>query len=136
MNAERITQELKTQYPGKNIISLPRDNPKEILCEIDPSSKHPEYNTAIAVIDASAAHFHIISKETYKIIKGELHLFLNGKEKVLKTGEEYTIQPYIIHWAQGNETWAQVYSAPGWTAEDHILVKNVVKKALQNGKVI
>ena len=136
MNAKRITHELETQYPGKKIILLPPDDPKEIICEIDPASGHPQYNTAIAIIDSSAPHFHKVSSETYKVIRGELNLFLNGKKKVLKNGEEYTIQPYIIHWAQGNETWAQAYSAPGWTAEDHILVRNVVKKALKSGKVV
>jgi GrpB-like predicted nucleotidyltransferase (UPF0157 family)/mannose-6-phosphate isomerase-like protein (cupin superfamily) len=122
MNTERITHELETLYPGKNIILLPPHNPTEIICETDPSSGHPEYNTAIAIIDSSAPHLHKVSTETYTIIKGVLQLFLNGKKKVLTKDETYTVTPYTIHWARGDETWARVYSTPGWDASDHILI--------------
>lgn len=122
MNAKRIIHELETQYPGKKIILLPPDDPKEIICETDPASAHPQYSSAVAIIDSSAPHYHKISSETYTITRGGLDLFLNGKKKVLRKGEEYTVSPYTIHWAKGNETWAQVYSTPGWTTGDHILV--------------
>ncbi len=122
MNAGRIKHDLEKLYPGKKIIFLPQDNPTEILCEVDPPSKHPKYSNATAVIDKSAVHYHKISTETYRVIKGELTLFPNGKKKVLKKSEEYTIRPYTIHWAEGNGTWVETYSTPGWTASDHILV--------------
>lgn len=42
MNAEKIIDELSQKYPGKKIIKNDKENPTEILCEIDPSAEHPE----------------------------------------------------------------------------------------------
>jgi GrpB-like predicted nucleotidyltransferase (UPF0157 family) len=122
MNSRQIKHELEKQYPGKKIIFQPPDNPTEIICEIDPSSVHPEHSTVIAVIDKSAVHYHQKSTEIYEVIRGQLDLFTNGEKKVLKTGEKYEIKPYTIHWATGNETWVKTSSNPGWIPTDHILV--------------
>ena len=84
MNIQKVISELQEKYPGKKIFKNNEDNPTEILCELDPSSDHPEYSNAVAVIDKSAVHYHKKTTETYKVIKGELKLFLNGKMKLLK----------------------------------------------------
>ncbi len=119
MNTKKVSQKLQEKYPGKKILQLPPENPTEIICEIEPTIDHPKFSKAIAVIDKSATHLHRKSIETYKIIKGELTLFLNGQKKILNEGEECEIKPYIIHSAEGNETWVEVRSTPGWNSQDH-----------------
>lgn len=123
MNKKKVIDELKKKYSGKKIIAIPNDDPSEILCEVDPSTEHPEYSLAVAVIDKSAAHTHKESREKYKVIKGRLSLCVEGKEHKLEEGDELVIQPNQEHWAKGNETWIECYSEPGWTPKDHILSK-------------
>lgn len=119
MNVSKVLRELKNKYPGKTIIN---NNSSEIICEIEPSENHPEYSKALAVLDRSATHYHKITTETYKVLKGKLTVFLNGKRTVLKKGDECQIKPWTIHWAEGNETWFETYSTPGWASSDHILL--------------
>ena len=123
MNVKRVISELKQKYPGKKNIKNDEENPTEILCEVEPASEHPEYSLAVAVIDKSEPHYHQISKETYKIIKGKLILVVDGKEIVLNEGASFEIQPGQVHSARGNETWIEAYSEPGWTFEDHLLIE-------------
>lgn len=124
MNSKKIIEELKKKYPSKKIIKNDEDNPTEILCEVDPSVNHPEYSLAVAVINKSLPHVHKKSKETYKVTKGRLILFIDAKSHELHEGEELVIEPGQIHWAEGDETWIECYSEPGWTFEDHILREN------------
>lgn len=122
MNVSFVVKELVRRYPGKKIVKNNNDNPTEIICEVESSSEHPEYSKTISVIDKSAVHFHKLATETYKAMKGELSIFPNGKQTVLKTGEKYQIKPWTIHWAEGNETWVEICSTPGWTPDDYTLV--------------
>jgi len=123
MNKQNVIHQLKLQYPSKTIICIPNDNPTEILCEIEPSTEHGDYSVVIAVIDGSAPHVHKDTTEEYEVIKGELKLFKDGREYVLHAGDSITINPGEVHYARGNETWVKATSHPGWTPEDHILVK-------------
>lgn len=122
MNVYSVINQLQKKYPGKNIVFNDEDNVTEIICEIEPTSEHPDYNVAIAVIDASKAHYHKKSKETYKVLKGKLMIYLDGKEFMLTPGESIEIKPKVKHYATGNETWLKVYSNPGWTIDDHFLI--------------
>jgi len=124
MNVDRIIQQLKKQYPDKKIIKNYNDHPTEIICEIEPSEKHPDYSIAIAVIDQSFPHYHNKTIEIYEILKGELILTQNNQETLLKKGDKITIKPKVIHSAKGKETWVKTISYPGWKFEDHILVDN------------
>lgn len=124
MNVKRVVAELRSQYPGKNIVQLPRDNPSEIICEIDPTQEHQERSTAIAVIDNSYPHFHRVSQETYKIIKGTVTLCIEKESYILKEGDVKTVEPGKIHWATAGSAWVRVESTPGWTSQDHILVRS------------
>ena len=123
MNAKKVITELSQKYPGKKIIKLPEDNPTEILCEIDPATNHPKKSVAISIIDKSEPHYHKKATETYKVIKGNLSVVIDGQKNKLEAGDSLSIKPRDIHYAIGDETWVEVYSEPGWVPEDHILVK-------------
>lgn len=122
MNKQKIIDQLKEKYPGKNIVALPEDEPTEILCEIEPTSEHPEYSVAISVIDRSVPHVHNKTTETYKVTKGKINLFVDDAEHELNKGDKLVIKPGSVHYAIGSESWIECKSEPGWTPEDHILV--------------
>ena len=122
MSPEQVIAYFAKQYPVSNIVALPPDNPTEIICEIDPSSEHPEYNVAIAAIKESAPHYHQKSTEVYEVVQGEIALVVDGQEHRLRAGDVYTIQPGSVHAARGNFAIVRVTSRPGWTPEDHFLV--------------
>ncbi|MBI2592904.1 MAG: cupin domain-containing protein [Candidatus Colwellbacteria bacterium] len=125
MNSEEIIAILQKEFPGKNIIQLPLDNPSEIICEVEPTANHPEISSIIAVIDESKPHYHLKSTETYFIEKGELHLFVDGRKYLLREGDTYVVEPGRVHWAEGEATRVRVNSSPGWTQEDHILIAKI-----------
>lgn len=109
-------------YPGKAVVMNPVKKPIELLCEVEPTHNHPNYSVAIAVIDKSTPHMHRVIEETYTVIRGELILHANDETITLKRDESYTIEPGVVHWAEGDETWVECLSKPGWTKEDHIIV--------------
>lgn len=121
MNVKKVVFELEQRYPGKKIIKNDEENPTEIICEVEPTTDHQEYSLAVAVIDETKSHHHQKTKEVYKIIKGKLLLTIDGKEHVLNEGDSFEILPGQVHSAQGNETWIEAYSTPGWVVEDHLL---------------
>lgn len=125
MNTKTVISQLEKQYPGKTIISIPSENPTEILCEIDPTTFHSDYSVAISVIDKSSAHVHKITTEEYEVLKGSLTLYKDGKKYILSEGELITIQPNEVHYAIGDETWIKATSHPGWITSDHILQKTI-----------
>lgn len=123
MNINSVIDTLKKQYPGKEIILNSKENLTEILCEIEPTSLHPDYSVAISVIDKTDAHYHNGITELYEVIKGELQMIIDGKLTILHVGQSITIYPGQIHSATGDETWIKVTSKPGWLKKDHILVE-------------
>ena len=122
MNVKEVINNLRRQYPNKNIICNPPINPTEILCETDPVIDHPDYSVAIAVVDRTFPHKHARTTETYEVIIGKLTLIINRKIITLNSGEKMTIHPNQIHEAHGKETWVKVTSNPGWEIKDHLLV--------------
>lgn len=122
MDKAKIIKELKEKYPSKRIILNPPENPNEIICEIDPASEHPQKSAALAIVGKSKPHYHKKSKEIYEVVKGTLFVYKNGKRYTLKEKEKITIEPNIIHYAEGDEVWFLTYSKPGWTFKDHIVV--------------
>ena len=123
MNKKRVLSQLQERYPDRSVIALPDDNPTEILCEVEPTSEHPEYSKAISIIDSSVPHYHEKITETYKVLDGSLKVVVDGIVHELDEGDELTIQPGSIHYAIGDETWIECKSVPGWIKDDHILVK-------------
>lgn len=122
MDLKNVLQSLSQQYPKKKIILNSKNNPTEILCEIEPTADHPNYSVAIAVIDKTHPHKHMKTTETYEVIKGQLTLKVDGKIIILNSGEKITINPNQSHQAQGEETWVRVTSKPGWTKSDHLFM--------------
>jgi mannose-6-phosphate isomerase-like protein (cupin superfamily) len=120
---QEIVDKFKKDYPNKTIIQLPEDNPTEILCEIEPSTEHPEYSIAIAAIKSSSPHYHKETVETYEVIEGSLDLYVEEKLIKLNQGETYTVSIRKKHYAKGDFTIVKVTSHPGWTLKDHILDK-------------
>ena len=123
MNVQKVIDQLKKQYPGKQIFVEETPDFLEIICEVEPSCQHPEYSRAVAVIDKNQPHFHRQTTETYKNLKGKPTLFVDDKKHRLKVGEELVIRPGQIHWVEGEEVWIECFSQPGWTIEDHLKTK-------------
>ena len=123
MNSKKICATLEKMYPGKAVMLLPEKNPTELLCEVEPSSAHPNFSVAIAVIDKNIPHKHLKTEEIYTVIRGELTLHAGEEVITLKRDESYTIEPGVVHWAEGDETWVECLSKPGWTKDDHILIR-------------
>ena len=118
-----ILKEIKSRYPNKTIICLPEENPTEIICEIDPAANHPEKSIALIVQGESEPHYHKISTEVYKVLRGKLTLCVDGETHILNKGEKMTIKPGQVHSSKGNNVWFLTYGEPGWVPEDHILTK-------------
>jgi len=122
MNIQAIIHELKKRYPGKKVIVTDPANPGEIVCETEPTEKHPDWSEAIAVIEFTRLHYHRKLTETYEIMSGELDMVIQGNMRHLKAGDAITIPLNTPHKAYGRRTWVRVISKPGWTPDDHILV--------------
>jgi mannose-6-phosphate isomerase-like protein (cupin superfamily) len=121
VDAQTVIKELQEAYPGKLIKSLPETEPTEIICEFDPKDEHPDFSFAVAVIDRSVPHHHRRTTEIYRVIKGELKLHVGHQEYVMYEGQEWTVLPGQVHWAEGSATWVEVYCSPGYDPSDHIL---------------
>ncbi len=123
MNILKVLEELKATYPGKRILLNDRTQCTEILCEVDPTSAHPTYSKAIAVVDKIKPHFHNLTTETYEVIKGTLTLSIDGISREMNEGDTVTITPGQVHEARGSETWISCISKPGWKHSDHHIVE-------------
>lgn len=123
MDVKHVTQQLKTNYPGCQIILNNKEKPTEIVCELVPASTNPHQSIAVAVINKSIPHYHSKTTETYEVFKGNLKLVVDGKEMLMKPGDKYTIHPGSQHHAEGHQTWVKCTSCPGWIIQDHILVE-------------
>lgn len=130
MNVKRVIAQLKQKYPGKVIIENKNKQgvTTEIICEIEPTSDHPEYSVAIAVIDSSTLHYHKKITETYKVLKGTLAVFKINEEIKLEEGDDLIIKPGEIHSNLGDETWIECTSSPGWEVDDYINLETIIKK--------
>jgi len=123
----RNIKELEELYPEKRILKNTNNEGEliEIICEVEPSSKHPHYSMSVSVINKTMLHYHNIATEIYTVLRGDLKLFLDGEVIKLKSGDSFVIKPNVKHQAEGNETWIEIRSTPGWKLEDHILVDRV-----------
>ncbi|MBN2142225.1 hypothetical protein JW711_02745 [Candidatus Woesearchaeota archaeon] len=126
---ETIVELLKREFPGKRIVVL-KD---EIICEVKPTSEHPDWSEAIAYIRRSEPHHHQKTTEFYEVERGELSFFVDGVERrlvegAIGAGGGAVVKPPQAHYAVGDWTRVNVYSEPGWTPEDHLLLKKEDEK--------
>jgi mannose-6-phosphate isomerase-like protein (cupin superfamily) len=118
----RILKQLKSKYPGAKSYDLDGRG-LHFVCEVEPVDDHPDYDRAIEVIIESRPHKHLKMTQNYSILSGNLELHIGDEVIPLKTGDKYTVLPNKVHWANSNnECWLEIYSRPGWTKEDHIVV--------------
>lgn len=128
LESEKIISGLNKEFPDKDVVAIPPNRPQEIICEVEPSSLHPDHSMAIAFINKSEPHRHSKTTETYHVEEGELTLFVDDEKLILRKGDSYTVKPGQIHWAEGNFTRVKVNSSPGWSPKDHILVQEKEQK--------
>jgi mannose-6-phosphate isomerase-like protein (cupin superfamily) len=107
MNIDRVKGELRQQYPESNIKENVDENGEisEVVAEIDRRLVDSDLDVAVVVADKSQEHYHLYTKEIYKIIKGSLRVFLKGEPTDLGPGETITIEPGVKHRVEGDETW-------------------------------
>lgn len=121
-SSERILRELKKKFPGTKVYDLDGRG-LHFLSEVEPVTDHPAYDRAVEVIITSKPHKHLIMTQYYTVLSGTLELHVGEKVITLHSGDKYTIKPGIVHWAKSDdECWVEIYSQPGWTKEDHILI--------------
>ena len=120
--AVRIINELKNKYPEASCYDIDGRG-LHFVSEIEPPKDHPEYDKAVEVIISSKPHKHLKMVQQYTIISGNLRLHLDDKVVYLSVGNKCTVYPNTVHWAEseGDECWVEIYSEPGWTAEDPIV---------------
>lgn len=117
----KVRLQYEKSYPGKSIFENSVDGVvSEMICEVEPTTDHASWSLAIAVIDKSEKHHHKKTTETYKVVKGQLKLYVDNEVIELSEGDTHTIQPGQVHWAEGDETWVECRSEPGWRIEDHM----------------
>ena len=125
------------------IIALPPEDPTEVIIELDPTSKHPEYSVAAALLflgkeglpSGSVEHFHPEGTEFYKVTSGEVVLFTRHSStakpdrRILRTGESAIIEAHVLHRAEpvGDNSEVIVFSHPGWTPDNHKFIEDFPK---------
>jgi mannose-6-phosphate isomerase-like protein (cupin superfamily) len=115
INIESTKDELMKSYPGCRVkIS---DDKREMVAEITE-------DFAVAVVDRSQPHFHLRTRETYRVLRGRLYIAYAGTGYVLNEQEKFTIEPGNIHYARAADTpvWIEVVSTPAWSPEDHFVL--------------
>lgn len=122
MDKNSLLEALKKEFPDKNIVCLPEDDPKEIVVELGGTDNE---SVAMAIIDQSKPHFHRQTEETYTVESGTLRLFVGGKIHILRPCNTFTIPAGKVHWALGAACRVRVTASPPWTPKDHILVEKV-----------
>jgi mannose-6-phosphate isomerase-like protein (cupin superfamily) len=120
--SKRILNKLRELYPDKDSFDLDGRG-LHFVCELEPSSDHPEFDRAIEVIIESKPHKHLKMTQYYSILSGNLEFHSDHEVFNLKKDDKITVKPGTIHWARSeNECWVEIYSEPGWTKEDHITI--------------
>lgn len=76
----------------------------------------------MVIVGKAKPHYHKKSTEIYEVVKGALTVYKDGKKYILKEKEKITIEPNIVHYAEGDDVWFLTHSSPGWTFKDHTVV--------------
>jgi mannose-6-phosphate isomerase-like protein (cupin superfamily) len=120
--SERILAQLRAKYPKAKSYDMDGRG-MHFVCEVEPVSEHPGYDRAVEVIIQSKPHKHLKMTQYYTVISGNLELYVGEETINLGPGDKYTVLPSNPHWAKSdNECWVEIYSEPGWTKEDHLII--------------
>lgn len=120
---KRVLALLNEKYPGKDAYDLDGRG-LHFVCEVEPVSEHPEYDTAVEVIIKSKKHKHNVMTQRYRVLEGSMTLYVEDEAIELNTGDTYVVLPGKVHWAESDgKSLVELYSVPGWTKEDHIVVE-------------
>ena len=120
--SERILAQLRMKYPEKKSYDLDGRG-MHFVCEVEPVEDHPESDRAVEVIIFSKPHKHIKMTQHYTVLSGNLEFHVGNDIMMLHPGDTYVVKPNNVHWAKSSdECCVELYSEPGWTKEDHILV--------------
>lgn len=122
MDARQVTRELRRKFPHATILSNGGEDTTELICEVESVFEHSEFNRIVAVIDRIPGNFNRRSKLTWRVLEGTLNLFPHGQRQILTIGESYTIEPYVLYWAEGDATWVEIRATPAWTIDDRRVV--------------
>jgi len=116
LNIETTRAELLKTYPGCRVKVA--EDKREMVAEV--SDKF-----AVAVIKRSIPHFHLKTKEIYRLTRGTLCVARASQGHVLQVGESIVIEPGQIHYARaiGEPAWVEVETDPPWPATDHFIIE-------------
>jgi mannose-6-phosphate isomerase-like protein (cupin superfamily) len=118
----RVIKMLNEKYPDKDSYDLDGRG-LHFVCEVEPVSEHPEYDTAVEVIIKSKPHKHLKMTQRYTVLSGNMELHVEDEAIYLREGDKYVITPGKVHWATSDgKSLVELYSVPGWTQEDHIVI--------------
>jgi len=121
MDIQELLKSLRQEFPGRNIVCIPPEEPKEIIVELD---RDESSGQAVALIKRSEPHLHRRMMEQYVIEEGKLLLCVNGNLSEMIKGDQVTIMPGLVHHAVSltkDFVRVRVTSWPPWSLEDHIL---------------
>src|SRR5690349_11957113 len=91
LNVETTRAELLKAYPGCRVKVA--DDKHEMVAEVS-----PEF--AIAVVERSLPHFHLKTREVYRLLRGCLSVASQDRGHVLQKGDTIVIEPGQIHSAR------------------------------------
>lgn len=115
MDIAKIVDELKKEYPGKEIVLNDPNNPTEIYCLLEPADWNPDKNETIVVFDGKLKHPHGFRNQTYEVLKGLLELTKEGRTYFLSEGQTLNESLDDNHLAVGHDAWVKVTSEPAWS---------------------
>ena len=115
MDVDKTRIELTKAYPGCRMKVA--EDKREMVAEV--SDKF-----AVVVIEQSLPHFHLKTREIYRVLRGTLCVARAGHGHVLHKGETIAIEPGQIHSARavGEPVWIEVESDPPWSESDHFIL--------------
>ena len=123
MDVQKAIRDLKVLYPGKKVFINSKENPTEVMCELESARINPDRSVFVAIIDTRIEHRHRQSVEEFEVIKGTLFLSVSGREYTLTAGRKMKIMPGQVHAARGNGAWIKITSTPGYIPTNMVLVE-------------
>jgi len=115
LEVDRTRAELLRAYPESRV--KVSEDKREMVAEISDSF-------AVAVIERSLPHFHLKSREVYRVLRGTLYVACGGQGHVLQEKDTIVIEPGQIHFARAarEPVWIEVENVPPYSVDDHFIL--------------